>query len=550
MDDSSVCSRCGAMVPLPDGNGVTTCPSCGRRRRSKATATAGTVGASAAADSSSPATGPSYPGGPSGRTGGSGCLRPLLKVAGVVILLIAVITVAGRFERPDPSSIPSHTGAATVVGRSPLILPTGSGTDLIVITRDRGGRDPDRHVERLALLDGRTLSRWRSPKITGVASNAVIAASADTVYVAIDNRLWAYDAARGTLRWTTAMADTTAAGCGDCLAVVGDRLVTRTADATVAVYGARSAEPLWSRRLTSPQGTMTVAGPRVLLTDEATPGGGASVTTFDPATLTEGHPVTPTCTNADGYEAGLDLGPHTRAIPGTDDAVAVFGYGTTCVVRWTVTTGAVQPPIPVVTGSMPSIDLPPLVTDEVVAFGTADGPVHLVPLAGGPPIALATPTEVTGQPLFVVDGALVAQTTSTRGSETGGLIAWDVATGATRWTAPLPHGARPVASLVTRTGDVVSDRVARSLVSRDGDAVWVTTFRGGREPAVEVGRLDLGTGTVVDPLRSPLPLLYPTEQPYVSVAPSEGRHVVLTVDAVLGWIDLDRPTVHRFPPEK
>jgi outer membrane protein assembly factor BamB len=95
----------------------------------------------------------------------------------------------------------------------------------------------------------------------------------------------------------------------------------------------------------------------------------------------------------------------------------------------------------------------------------------------------ATPTFFTGSSPMVVDGLCIAQL---GGSENGGIVAYDLATGAEKWkwTGDGPAYGSPALMTVAGTRLIVAptERKLVAIAAADGKLVWETPLGGGRGP--------------------------------------------------------------------
>ena len=119
--------------------------------------------------------------------------------------------------------------------------------------------DTVRRIARLGFSDTASTVKWSSEPLGRDAYRAEIAVVGDTLFAGVEDQLLALDAATGATRWKTTMRDKVTVGCAGCFAAVQGRLVVRTTDAYVTGYGTASNEILWSRRLNSPGGSISVA---------------------------------------------------------------------------------------------------------------------------------------------------------------------------------------------------------------------------------------------------------------------------------------------------
>lgn len=581
-DDSSLCQGCGAMLPLPDLSGLVTCPSCGRQKRVKPP-TLGTPapqpdpldpGPAAAPDrlpdpppmgdggwpappvlapgpggqdwTIPPGGGPGYSGGASAsgtsadrtvkvsgaKALGCGCLPGLV----VLIVLGAIGFIVFRASDSVRESIDRATGGGSsdlmAISGTATVLGSGDGgsADLVAIVQDNSSSE--RTVTRFSLSSAGPKVRWTGPTTGGDTYDIEVAQLGSTLFVGAGDELWALDAGTGARRWSAPLSDVTTRGCADCFAVVDGTLVVRTQDAEVAGYREASGEPLWSRRLESPSGSVSVAGDLLIVSDDPVEPDQGGTTTVDPATGEVLRTVRLTCPGAPGgggYDLVMGVGNAIRPVPGSTDVVGVFGSGDGCVVRWDPASGAVRYAARV--EDISSVDAERvLLSGRDLVFGTYSEQLLHVDLASGRSARLTIGEDLSVDPLRIVGRTLLAGTTTTRGTAKGGLAAWDLETNEGRWDVRLPSGAQPVSP---DSSDALFEGAPRSLVVPAGQGASLFTFDGTTR-AVTVEALDLATGERTEVSRTEWPSRYSRSgTPSLEVEGVTPTRVVFSVDGLL-----------------
>ncbi|MCB0972839.1 MAG: PQQ-binding-like beta-propeller repeat protein, partial [Acidimicrobiales bacterium] len=429
MADTSLCPGCGSMLPLPDLDGHATCPSCGRTTRSEPTRSSppaerapdGPADAVGASSVDAPETGGPRADGPDDAlaatlaAAGQRPLRPppdwsersrpgrgcvIAAFAGVVLFVagVAVFAFSSAQDdlraRLDPSYSP-YDDLLVLGGTAQLLDVGGDGPEVIVTVQETDGGDLVRRLARIRFADGEAEVVWQSGPIADDAHRAQVAAYDDTLFVGIDREVAALELDTGETRWRAEVRDDVASGCEGCFAVVGGRLVVRTADAYLTAFGPASSEQQWSRRLGSVAASTSVAGDRLVVVDEPeAPGVAASAVVVDPATGRDGAATSPSCPAPEWSPRplGLTVGDEVHAIPGSDDVVAAFGFGDGCVARWNPGDSSVRWATPV--EGVSSIDDDAVVVDEaVMAFAETGGGVVAVDLETGAVATMELPPD-------------------------------------------------------------------------------------------------------------------------------------------------------------
>jgi outer membrane protein assembly factor BamB len=273
----------------------------------------------------------------------------------------------------------------------------------------------------------RLRQKWAATTQGPVGSPVVVGG---TAYVgSFDQKVYAFDAASGALRWSTAVGGyvTTAA------AVEGGRVFVMSGANTLTALNAATGAVLWSVPWGFSNQSPTVGGGRVYV-----PGSITGLTAFDAAT---GNAV---------WHTGLDV---QEAFPGSaayaDGTVYVAGThlwafdAATGAIRWTSTEPAhsVASSPSVANGRVYVGSNSDGVTGNVVAFDAATGARDWTTPVNN--TVLATPA-VTGGSVFV--GTM-------GGNHVNAILyALDATTGAVQWTVDLGDGSQVSASSAVANG--------------------------------------------------------------------------------------------------
>lgn len=570
MADDSVCSRCGAMLPLPDLAGFSTCLHCGHATRRepaeiaaeqdadrKATAGQTTVSVTFSAGTDATTTFDSgakayaqaaqkkrSKRGAGAAVGVFGCLVPILIVSGIVAAVIFGLTKAETGPFSNRSDLFPSSGSA-------LVLPgEASGSDdVVLVANDNSGGDTERVLVRVRLGADGGDEVWKSDPLPGDVYTAPLATDGEHLYAAVGDEVWNLDLETGEQVWRATVSDRIGTSCRSCFTVVAGTLVVRTDDATVVGFLPGSAEPRWTRRLTSPSGSVSAVGDWVVVVDDGeTAGDPTQAITIDPRTGNVQKVVIPGCPESEVLPFGVELSSSDTvlAVPGTTDAVARFGHGYGCIARWELTSGTPRWSVELTSGEA-FTDPEPLLTATDLVETLADGSLLHVDLATGRNRAMDPLPDRESAPRAIIDGTLLAETTTTRGTTRGGLAAWDVATGQRRWDLPLPDGAQPFDTSYDATAAALFDGQSRTLLVTTTATPQLLTFEGKGHTVRQQG-LDVATGELGEARTRTFPTRYDSSTPSVSIDAVDGRRVLFSVDSVLDRLPLDGTSkITRWP---
>lgn len=583
MADDGVCDGCGAMLPAPDAEGRAHCLSCGRINRSKAPpwqhppgrsitinlgAEADTDADPGAADYVAPSTwipttqpradarSPRTGERSAGRRGDGGRSS---RVVAVGLLALAMMTTLGTVVFGIYKAVSSTGGPLSptrVTDRlypssgSVLVLPGEKATDVALVVTDNGD-DGARKIARVR-VGSKEGPVWKSGPLPSEVNTATMATGGDLLYAGLGDQVRALDLATGAEVWTAKLTDRVTVGCPACFVVVGDALVVRSDDAYLAAFAGGSDEPRWTRRLRSLSARPTVVGGQLLLVDDpAEQGGPTVVERLDPATGKVLGTAYPSCGERDEpyipFDVELDPGDRIVAVPGTQDAVAVFGSGYSCMARWEVATGAVRWAVPAASDPSAGEDVP-IVTGSLLLAPSNDGGIVRYDLASGAATPLEVIADAEARPRAVVGGNLVGTTTTTRGTARGGLAGWDLASGRRLWTARVPGDAQPVSDSTYRSSDALFDGSPRFVLVA-GESLRLFVFDGA-DRTVTTQVLDPTTGEVSGASsRDLLSRNSASGTPSLTVEATTDDALMVSIDGLLQRIPFDpQAPIDRWPP--
>ncbi|MCB1038611.1 MAG: PQQ-binding-like beta-propeller repeat protein [Acidimicrobiales bacterium] len=571
MADSSVCSACGAMLPLPDLAGLQTCPSCGRVTRSEGgpgwpappvqAPDPASQWSAPAPIPGAPAAPPTPPPTPSKRPGASpspgrliGCaVVPIIVIVAVAGILVAVLRSAsssnGGSSGPGSVAFDRSSSLITLSGSVQVVASSAERTEVIAVTQDTDTGSAVRRLARIRFTAEGSEELWHTDPIDDSAYRAQVAVVGDTLFAGIGDDLLALDAGTGEQRWTATLSDKVTLGCERCFSAVGDHLVVRTTDAYVASYAERSAEPLWTRRLVSPQGSISVVGGRLFVVDEPESDDQlTAVQTVDPATGKTVRTVTPSCEPTARLPWSLQLSPGdpVREIPGAGDVLAVFGFGESCAVRWNPGTGAIRWATTFAESGSISQDGVVVGAHDVVAPSTSST-IAVLDLETHESRNLEAPADTTVVPAQIVGRTLVAGSATNRGTPKRGLVGWDLTSGERTWAVRLSGDPELIAPDPYFSSDALFEGSPRVLLVPDGDDLRAFTFDG-EQRTFAVATVDLATGDLRGGARRGFLSRYDAGTPSLTVEAVLPDRVLVSIDNALQALPPDgNGTVVGFP---
>lgn len=459
-----------------------------------------------------------------------------------------VDTVTKGFDR-----VAFNSSQLTLSGSGTVLPPSddgdGSEADVAMILQDTAGSTTTRRLARISFSGDASALEWQSEALGASAHSAEVALVGDTLFAGVDDRLYALDPATGETKWKATLRDKLTSGCPRCFAGIRGRLVVRTTDAYVTAYGTRSSEPLWAKRLTATSGSMSVVGDQLFIVDDPEDTSALTpVALVDPANGRTIRSTTPRCPRGDRAPWDLEMSPgdEVRAVPGSTDVLAVFGFGDGCVVRWDPTTSTVR-----WTSRLTGLGR---VDEESVVVGERDlvlsgsgGALVVVDLPTGEARLLPMPSDLKAEPREIVGRTVVALTVTTRGTPRGGLAAWDLATGERSWANASLGTAQPVSVGPYRNSDALFDSTPRSLLVPVDDGINVFVFEG-TERTFTVAPLDLATGELGTEVRRAFLARYDSGTVSLTVEGRSGDRLVVSIDHLLQTIPVSgRGDVVSYP---
>jgi outer membrane protein assembly factor BamB len=471
-----------------------------------------------------------------------GCIVLLLIVVLPIVVAIAAVGLAIRSGSDDASD--AAVGATDLSPNSGdlLVLPGDLGADPSVVTlATRIGGDSERVVALVDLEDGPV---WEAAVVPDDVYSAQLVATDDLVIAALGRHVVALDRADGSVAWEAEATDEVDPSCTDCLLVLDGTLVVLARDGEVVALDLASGEEIWAHVFTSVIGRMVPVGDAVLLVDDPpldTPGAALSMVLVRPSDGEELSRFAPGCPDEvhRGAEYSISTSPSAPIIPipDTDDVVLVYGSTSSCVQRWTVTSGE-QRWSRTVEARLDWFDFEDrpwaLGSTEVVLAGYEDWLV--VGLAeGGIEVVPAPEGNLNDPRVAIVGDVFVGATSTTRGTAEWTLVAHDLRGGEERWARDLGPDAVPLVVAARSSSQTVVDLTGFALTT-DGDALRLLTA-GPPGPRFEVESIDPATGegevVGVAPVRTDSPMSVG-----VRLDTIRGDDVLVDADGVFHVIDL------------
>lgn len=552
------CGRCGGPLPPPDDDGNIVCPSCGLFRHvgDEPAATpsplppppppgpTGPFGAGAGGGTADPPSTPTRRRRISVRRGtgaGLGCVLPLVILAAVLVPVGIGIWGIARAVSDAVDSARGNPELTITTGDNEIVTDAdGRPTEILALAQPAGATN---RVVTRATLDGEIA--WQAPVVPPDVYSAQLRRTGDLVLASLSDQVVALDGRTGTELWRLTVSDEVDPRCRDCFAVLGDVLVVLSRDAHITAVDLTGGDTLWTRRLDSPRATIHVVGGTLLVLDEPADGGApAALVATDPATgEEEGVRITPACPDP-SYPSELDQfvdfapGSLVLPIPGSDDVVLVFGFGSTCVQRWTVPGGEMR--WSRATGVGASFTDPSVASDGAdMVISDSSVLVH-VGLSEGSVTALPLPQDTSPTGVGVVTGGrLVTAVRSSRGTTRWSLLAIDLRSRETLWERALPRGVEAFDLSPDRSSDTLFSGSARFLLTAgDDDGVALVTLASpGQRFTVE--GIDAATGQGRQLGRGTFAVRYAgSTSPSARIELVTGGQVVFTTEGIPQVLDL------------
>ncbi len=311
-----------------------------------------------------------------------------------------------------------------------------TGADVVAVARTTDG------IELQYLdLDATSPQRWAvaADLPEGQEVFTQLAATPELVIVSSGSTLRAHDRARGAVAWSATLSDVIEPNiCTACFRLVGDRVVTLTADGVLAAHAVGSGEQVWAATLQETPRQIVLLGGNPAVLDTV-----AEVTSLHVFAALDGAPLAqlPLSCADETFGGRNPVGINEHLLEGPDGSIVFVGTPTFggCAQRWDP--GSTSAPAWEVAYQYPSpsgIDATHArVTPAgiLIASGTV---VELLDLGTGAPRRITELPDSDLLPLGVGgEGVAVVAAQSTRGSATWSLQGIDLGTGGTRWTFAL-----------------------------------------------------------------------------------------------------------------
>lgn len=315
-------------------------------------------------------------------------------------------------------------------------------TDLVqVVPRDAASDDMlvllDGGQTTLGLIDstGHTL-RWQTPPLSKDAHQSEVVLGPDTVYLVDQTRLLALRLKDGALIWQALLPVDLASGCGDCLKLLGDRLVVLEKDRTLQAFDAQTGRPAWDMRLAEAPRRIPVIDHKLAVVQPVEGQSGAQIQLIDPADGSVARRISPSCTRGDSGSDTADFYTSSLVLPSADGAslLAFFDESDGCAQRWDPSSAAPTWQTWLKGDIAPSSwDVQHVLLTDRRAFIANEGVLAALDTTSGALTMLAQDKEYNLTPLFARGDIVVVKATPDWDRNRHSLWGLDATTGERRW---------------------------------------------------------------------------------------------------------------------
>lgn len=495
------CENCGAPLPPPDDGGLQTCTFC----KSVVQATPNdrdqpdispTIQIAITSDSLE-----------SKRSSG-GCIG---RVIGLVIILAIVVgaviiplTVAfdstgfldDALKKAGITGKASDVDAGTVLSLGSNSGEPSAPIELVAVVRTGttdGGQSRNR-IERFSTSSDNSI--WDSKEFTGDSSTVPMVTDGNSVFVASGTDLHAFDLNDAHERWTRALSDKVISTCSDCLWIVENQVITKTADGMLAAFDSANGNPTWNRRLEDTSARVFIAQGSVGLIDRVN--SGKIVLSLNPATGEVIDQFAPVCQlDNSSIKNGISNDALILTAPGDVGVYIGFGGGPACWQRWDPTTHTVTWNVTIENGYLDS-GAHGFIAGGTLWFTTRDRALlGGINLASGHFTQLPTLPETDSIPIALHGNTLILRGQSTRGTSRFLLWGLDVPSGNQRWQFLLdtakPADPPDAETIFTSQGD------KRFSANLNGDTLYVAVFDEASRSII-INNINPDTGSLAPPV--------------------------------------------------
>lgn len=462
-----------------------------------------------------------------------------------VLAVLAVLDSSGGSDSPGRSTSSPYTPTGSLVEILPG-EPSGP-VEAIVAVSDREGPSAEQVLVRTIIGEdgsGDAIA-WSTERF---AFDASLKATmfGDALFVAVDRQIWNLSLSSGEQQWSAELPDVVDRACPECVTFVDGMVVVRSVDGTLTAFSPNSAEPRWSRQLESDQASSVVVGDHLVVLDDGTDGTGRVLVAITPSTGAEVDIAVPDCEVPDAGGAQVVDSNDLIAVPGSQsDIVVRSGPGGRCLTRIDTATGDQAWTSGGLRSSARAV-APPIASGEDLILALSPGPMVHVDLVSGGTVELEGLDDQTVVPAAVVDGRLLAETVTTRGTPRTGVAAWDLSTVRRSWAIEAPGEAAPASS---QFGPVAIERDGpRALLHTEGDAPLLVSFDGETQQ-VRVSPIDIETGDIGTPSERPFTVRYEnTAQPSLQVSETGSERIVVVLADLMQVVPLPDGDLLTWPP--
>ncbi len=403
---------------------------------------------------------------------GCGCamlitLATFLFVGGI-LLFTGAIPLPADLQQSLQGVIPINM----VVFSGAMLTPSADDAlpEVVTLAQNNSSSDLDRMMVKIG-PDGKMV--WRAEKLAKDSAYLYtnhLTSAEGLVYVAIGDKLFAYQLSDGTTLWQASLSDSLYPSCVSCIQVFDGYVVVASTDSIVQGFDAQTGEDLWSRDLQASVYDVYRMGGQPAVLDEDDDG--SALFFLDPATGEVTRRLTSTCTSADDfYSSELDYYGTTFFYDEPTEALyLIFGTFEGCVQRWSLSADTPDWDAHITSdeGFSSSYLITPLMDGDTLYLSAANGRLWAFDTTTGDRRTLLAEEDTGLVVIGALEGVAVVQVVETRGTYEYALWGVDSASGEVLWKVNLDE-AQPLLETDTASGILSSGESAwTARVMTDG----------------------------------------------------------------------------------